>query len=155
MPDEVFEMWLEPIAEHYGWPFKNGNDRIEETKWFNVFGGFSLNTWVTAIWKREEINLTTTPLNYVTRIRISSIINRCVEGLPTLTAGVADSEERFRACAEFIMVNGNIPKPIIVLFRNGEAEIIDGNHRIAALFHVGPPNGYVVPAWIIENRGEV
>ena len=63
-------------------------------------------------------------------------------------AGVQRSEERFRACAEFIRNHNQIPVPIIATIDNGEIKIIDGAHRIAALMHVGLPENYLVPTWV-------
>lgn len=150
MPDEVFEMWLNPISEYYGWPFKKPSDPIEGTIWAKMFSAYDLNFWVTANWRLDNIAIFENTFTNSTCFRLNSIITRCVEGLPTFTANVEGAEERFRTCAGYIRANGNIPKPIIALIKNGEVEIIDGYHRIAALLHVGIPIGHKVLAWITE-----
>ncbi len=154
MPDEVFEMWLEPIAEHYGWPFVKPDESKDGTKWAEVFGDHDLNYWVSVKWRFSEIAMTEKTFTDFTWFRLDSIINGCVEGIPTLFTGVAESKERFRACADFIRNNGRIPGPIIVLDKGNGIEIVDGNHRIAALLHIGIPRGYNVPVWIADKNAE-
>lgn len=148
MPDEVFEMWLQPIAKNYGWPFTSPFDDTEGTKWAGVLRGASLNFWVCAEWARKQINLAADPINRHSEYLIRTLLYGYTNSVPTLIADVADTEKRVRTCADYIRINGNIPKPIIAIIRGAEVEIIDGYHRIAALLHVGPPGGHVVPAWV-------
>ena len=150
MPDEVFEKWLEPIAKEYGWPFQSASDSTKDTKWFYVLGKLDLIFWVNAIWHMDMIDFKTVSLSYGTNLSINSIRQRVVEGLPTFFSSVAGSEERFGAAADFIRATGTIPGAIVVLIRNGQLEIVDGNHRIAALCHIGFPPDYKVPAWATE-----
>lgn len=148
MPDEVFTMWLKPIAVHYGWPFIKPDESKDGTKWAAVFGDYDLNYWVSVKWRLSEIAITEETFTDFTCFRLNSIIKGCVECIPTLFTGVSGSQERFRACADFIRNNGRIPCPIIVFDKGCGIEILDGNHRVAALLHVGIPNGYKIPAWI-------
>jgi hypothetical protein len=155
MPDEVFKSWLEPIAIEYGWPFNSPSDHIDETnKWSSALGRRSLIFWVSALWEFKKINLAMTPLCNISCVRIRGIINFCEHGIPTLTAGVAGTVERFRACADYIRLNGGIPSPIVVMLRDDRLEIIDGYHRIAALIHVAPLGCNIVPAWITKANND-
>ena len=148
MPDEVFEMWLEPIAEDYGWPFQDSSDSIKGTKWSGIFGNYDLNFWTTIEWSRIEIEIYPELFTDITCRHLIAIIDCCVESAFTITANLLDTKDRFRACAEFISTNGTIPKPIVAVVRSRKVEIVDGNHRIAALLHVGVTPGYKVPMWV-------
>jgi hypothetical protein len=148
MPDEVFEMWLDPIAEEYGWPFKSPSDSTKETKWGGVFRGAPLSFWADTTWCRKQINLTTDPINRHSEYLIRTLLHGYTNGVPTLIADVADTEKRVRSCADYIRTYGNIPKPVVAIIRDREIDIVDGYHRITALLHVGPPQIFIVPAWV-------
>ena len=60
----------------------------------------------------------------------------------------------FKAGSSSNINTGQIPKPIIVLQRNGIFEIVDGNHRIAALLHVGIPPNYKIPMWMPKQENK-
>jgi hypothetical protein len=147
MPDEIFYMWLEPFTERYGWPFNSPYDSIIDTNWFSILCGIELLYWVTVGWIKTWVEFKTIPFNYGSHLSFYSIRQRCVKGRSTLFAGVERSEGRFGACADYIRLHGEIPGSIVVIVRNGQVEIVDGNHRIAALLHVGIPHGYKVPLW--------
>lgn len=149
MPDEVFDTWLAPLAEDYGWPFKKSQDCIKETKWFVIFGNYDLEFWTSVKWRIISTQLHPEIFANGTCFRLNSIIQFCTEGVPTFTANLQGTVERFRACTDFIRANRKLPRPIVAITRNRiEFEIIDGHHRIAALLHVGIPVGYEIPIWI-------
>lgn len=154
MPDEIFDVWLQPIADDYGWPFKKSNESTKGTKWAGVFGDHNLDFWTSAKWSFRELVFSPELFTDFCQFRLKSIRKGFEEGIPTLWVGVADTKERFRACADFIRANGAIPGSIIVLDRGGFGlDVVDGNHRVAALLHVGIPSGYKIPVWIpIENK---
>jgi hypothetical protein len=148
MPDEVFEMWIKPIVEGYGWPFETSSDETKGTKWYYVLARLPLTFWSDVKWMRFELELSGAPLSALSRMAIDSIIQGALTGCSTITANVTDSKQRFGACAAYVRAHGAIPKSIIGLMRVGSLEIVDGNHRLAALIHVGAPDGYKVPFWM-------
>jgi hypothetical protein len=103
-------------------------------------------------WSRLDVEFTRIEFGLASREAIQSIIRHCVHGVSTGTANLPNTKERFRAYAEFVRVHQTIPKPIAVMSRNQKIEVIDGNHRIAALLHVGLPKGYRLPIWIAHPQ---
>lgn len=138
MPDEVYDMWISPIAKEYGWPFVSVTESLEETKWKYVLARTPLEIWFRCEWELMEFQLSVIPFSDGSRMSVGSLIQRCKEGRDTIFAGVSGSEERFKACADFIAANNRLPKPIVGLIRNRKFEIMDGNHRIAALLSLRP-----------------
>jgi hypothetical protein len=147
MPAEVREMWLDSVAAGYGWPFDSLDDPTEDTPWFHVFCKFPLKVWAAVEWELREIDITKNPLRPSSHLAIMSIQQQH-KGLSTIVAGVVDTEKRFRACADFIQANGSIPKPIVGIFRPDGFDIVDGNHRVAALQHLKMLPTYRIPCWI-------
>ena len=79
MPDEVFNMWLEPISREYGWPFTKPTDVINESSnWFYVLCKRDLSFWVDICWYKIEIDFKTTPLSKGSYFSVTSILQRCV-----------------------------------------------------------------------------
>jgi hypothetical protein len=152
MPDEVFEMWLEPFIQQFGWPFTKITDDLSGTGWSILLRDNSLHDWNQLIWSRLDVEFTKIDFAIETREVIQSIIGHCVHGLPTRTANPQNTKERFTACTEFVRLHNTIPKPILVISRNNKIKVIDGNHRIAALLHVGMPKGYRLPIWIAHPQ---
>ena len=65
-------------------------------------------------------------------------LDRCVRSLSTATTDLQETEERFRACTEFVRVHNTIPWPIVAIYRNRELEVFDGYHRLSSLWQFGP-----------------
>lgn len=148
MPDEVRELWLEPIAECYGWPFQSLDDSTHDTKWRYVLPKLSLRELADFRWERKDINFATKPLCQESLRTIKGLYDEHVIGRATLYANVAGTKERFRACADFISKHRTMPKPVILRDTGDCYELLDGNHRIAAMLAVGLHEAFDVPAWI-------
>jgi hypothetical protein len=147
MPAEVREIWLDSIAVGYGWPFESIEDSTRDTRWYDVLLGYSLKAWHSVTWEFRELDFASEILSPGSRLSIASLKQE-QQGLSTIFANVAGTKERFRACADFIRANGRIPGPLVIRYGPHGIDIIDGNHRIAALFDVGIPAGCLVPAWV-------
>ena len=153
MPDEVFEMWIEPMIDSKGWPFTESNLSTVGTKWFHVFGfEYPLTYWRAIKWSLVELEIFTEKVNDNTHAVFHCIALHGITGrYTTVTAGLTDSQLRFRACAEFIKDKGILPKPIIAIReKNGSLKIIDGNHRISAYILINKTNQLsgIVKAWM-------
>jgi len=152
MPDEVFEMWLAPFIQQIGWSFTKITDDLSGTRWNTLLRDIPLDVWNQLIWSRIDVEFTKIEFAVFNKLAIEDIIGHCVHGRSTATANLPNTKERFRACAEFIRVHKTIPKPIAVMSRGKKIEVIDGNHRIAALLHVGLPKGYRLPIWMAHPK---
>ena len=148
MPDEVFDMWLAPFIAEIGWPFTEHNTDTTGTRWVNLLGETPLPQWMSCTWDLVDIDFRKIKISTSSQFALHAVIQFCTAGTHTEAANLANTKDRFRACADFIAANGRIPSPIVAIIRGEEFDIVDGNHRIAALAHVGPPKNYLIPAWV-------
>ena len=151
MPESVFEMWLEPIIESYGWPFTSINDDMKLTKWAFIFGlNTTLREWHDIQWdkcliKRSFIkNMMANSLFMPNEIYIYA-----VHGQQTKAAGLFESKKRFWAVASFLEHHGCFPKPLVFRRTGQSLSLLDGNHRLATLLHVPAPEMTEIPAWVV------
>jgi len=148
MPDEVFDNWLAPIINDHGWPFTSINDDLFSSDWiFKIGNKFSLKQWFECEWELTDIPLDNANFKHYTLKIISEIIVNAVNGIPTETTDLIGGDERFRACASFYREYGKIPWPIVIYKFSNFVRVLDGFHRLAAIFHVGYPHDFKVPAW--------
>jgi hypothetical protein len=145
---KVFDMWLAPFIQEIGWSFTELSDDLSGTRWNVLLGGIRLYIWHQVIWSRLDVEFTKIEFNPFTAVAIKSIIDHCVHNLSTGTANLQNTKERFRVCTEFVRAHQTIPKPIVGIARKSQLEVLDGNHRIAALLSVGVPKDYKLPIWI-------
>lgn len=148
MPDEVRELWLEPIAETEGWPFQSVDDPTHGTGWRWVLPRMTLRQLADFDWKLEEVDFSAKPLCQDSLGTIKGLCYQHVLGRATLFANVARTKERFRACASFIARHRAMPRPIILRDLGDSFALLDGNHRVAAMLAVGLQEAFHVPAWI-------
>ncbi len=148
MPQEVFDLWIAPQLEAYGWAFTSDECSLKGTSWQDFFASRSLREWAVLEWRLVQVRLSRQIFHPDTSWRIDGIIGHCVYGLNTDMANLDDTKERFRRCADFIRENGRLPAPVIGVPDFRGLELVDGHHRIAALFYVGIPTGFQIPVWV-------
>jgi hypothetical protein len=148
MPSEVFDLWICPGIDAYGWPFSSVNDSITGTKWDRFFIGRTLSFWATIEWRLLSLPMNQSVYHPETLTRVQWIVNNCAFGQQTPTADVQNTRERFWAAATFIRINGKLPSPVVGITTKEGFEIVDGNHRLAALVFLGLPITFSFPAWI-------
>lgn len=151
MPNEVREMWLDSIAEGHGWDFESIEDSTDNTSWRYALNFRTLKEINSYTWTLSEIDLASASLSESSIQCVEGLIIQHVRGIPTSYANLFNSKERFNACADYIKDTGTIPRPIVSLDLGKGYEVLDGSHRLAALFSVNPPNGYVIPSWIANE----
>src|SRR5262249_39784519 len=99
-------------------------------------------------WVLSSLRLTELVFHPQTVHRAEAIIGHCVRNEPTVTANLHNSKQRFWACASFIQAHGNVPKPLVAVSLPFGFEVVDGNHRLAALIHLGFPSSFHIQAWL-------
>jgi len=150
MPDEVFELWLAPLIEGKGWPFKSIEDDLQTTRWRYVLGlDYSLRQWAKCSWELMEIDLSQSSFTNGSISMVKAIIGHAVNNLPTETANVENTKERFSSCVSYIKEHGTIPKPIILTRVSDGFNVMDGNHRMAAIAFTKPENIKIL-AWVAD-----
>jgi hypothetical protein len=154
MPKAVFDAWIRPCIADYGWPFSYSNLLIQDERWQKFFDDKSLSYWRSLYWSFSSLKISNNVLDSTTRLRIGWVIGANVRGLKTPTTNLKDTSERFRACTEFIKKNGSLPSAIIGVPTPRGFRVVDGHHRLAALFHLKMAEGKEVPAWMgVKNPG--
>ena len=149
MPSEVFDSWIAPLISGKGWPFKSIEDDLQSTSWRFVLGlDHTLKQWHECEWELITINLAEAKFTNGSMDMFKAIIGNAAYGVPTETADIENTVNRFRACTAYIQKHGNIPLPIIVTNINGGYFVMDGNHRMAAVAHHNPPSNLGIPAWL-------
>jgi hypothetical protein len=150
MPADVFDQWIAPQIPVYGWPFSSIDCATTHTKWHRFFAGRTLAQWASFDFLLNELPYRTLMFEDKTDWRIEGIFDHCSLGLQTQQANIYETVNRFRACAEFIHLNGRLPRPVIGFLNEGLIEIIDGHHRLAALRYIGVRPDFKVPIWMIR-----
>ncbi len=156
MPDEVFGMWLSPFLAKIEWPFTSTSDDFGQTRWKFLLGNIPLSVWFSGEWKRVDVDINSAPIGPMSILMANEIISHCTTNAQTMTANLQDTKERFRTCTSFVRENKTIPAPLITMLRGGYLEILDGNHRLAALRYINSPEINWVPCWVFtpsENHG--
>jgi hypothetical protein len=51
MPREVFDLWILPGIEFYGWPFSSVSERTVGTRWERFFACQPMSFWADAVWQ--------------------------------------------------------------------------------------------------------
>jgi hypothetical protein len=149
MPQEVFDLWIAPHLEDYGWPFLSAGSSIAGSNWENFFAHRPLRKWADLSWQIIQIDPSQNIFHSDTMWRVKGIIGHCVNGFQTDMANIQNSQQRFRACASWITIHRSLPAPLIGIYDEHAFgfELVDGHHRLAALFHIGFPRGFKIPAW--------
>ena len=101
-----------------------------------------------SLWELISIPIKGAKFQSLTLSVVKDIIRNCTTGLPTSTANVENTNKRFWACVSFFRDNGTIPSPIVVTRLGDGFKIADGNHRLAAIIHVGVTPDFEIPAWL-------
>ena len=149
MPDEAFDMWLAPLITRYGWPLLSIDAAVSiETKWGALLANIPLAFWHSSQWELRNIELTPKAFAFSSQMLVDSIVDHCTRGAYTMTANLGNTNQRFRALAEYVSINGRIPLPVVAVPRHGRFELVDGHHRIAAVFHCGIAATYRPPAYV-------
>jgi hypothetical protein len=138
MPDEVFNTWLLPIIRyHNSWPYLNILSTHPSEQWRQYFGLFTLYDVSNLLWDKINLRLASHIIDPVSNDTIKALIGAHVDGVETPARNVRDSKMRFDGFVEFIQRTCNIPASIIGIDTCGCISILDGNHRLAALKHLG------------------
>jgi hypothetical protein len=136
MPSDVFDLWIVPGVECYGWQFTSTSQSVEDTQWNGFFGSQPLLFWANARWGHVSIPASAHTFHPETQARIIAIIGTA-HGFQTAAANLGDSKKRFWTSASFIREHGEIPSSVVATPTREGFELLDGHHRLAAFVHLG------------------
>jgi hypothetical protein len=81
MPREVFDLWILPGIEFYGWPFSSVSERTVGTRWERFFACQPMSFWADAVWQLLTIPAKKHVFHLETQARILALIGTA-EGSP-------------------------------------------------------------------------
>ena len=150
MPEEIFTLWLDARIKRKGWP-------PQGIVWQGYLCGKTIDFWQKLNWTKQEVFLSKELIGRLSWPVLTQLINGNVNGANNVVmAYVEDSRERFAKIMAYAQANHNIPGTIILLKTGQQYEIVDGNHRLAALiwlqetFEARKKLIYPQAAWIGE-----
>ena len=142
MPKEVFEAWIEPHLGANGFP-------LTAPTWNKFFCNLPIRYWAALEWDLQQVEPRQDIFDRQTILRIGWIIGNAAFGLNTPTADIENTRKRFWAAAAFVRRNRRLPGlPIVGDLFSTKIRIVDGHHRLAALFHIGVPAGVNMAVWV-------
>jgi len=152
MPKEVFDGFMAPlIINDIGWPFTSASDSLAGTDWFRILHPFSLSSLSQLQWKINTFSLNKDILYPSSKDDIDlTIINKTRNVWAYIGR---DSEPSRRSLAwhkESIKTTGCLCAPITVAMTGEGVKILDGHHRVAAIFDLGINDTFPVNAWVGE-----
>ena len=138
IPDDIFDIWLNPIIKKHGFPFRTINDDIRDTIWFGYFGHCSLKFFSAHTWaKLTNISVDEIPFKESSSYIIDRLISYNLTGEWTLGGRpIPDCKERFNSHVSIVQRTGRLVAPIIVRITIDGFLVLDGSHRIAAVRHI-------------------
>lgn len=147
MPEEVFQIWIAPLIKTGGWPFLSVASR-SSGKWFNNLGGHSLQVVSKLDWHLQNLPGSLAGFSPDIPKRISLLAQQYSTGIQKFDRVVINGPARYRRALQYVVTHGNIPKPIVVIKGVRGMCILDGNHRMAAMFSAGKLPRTSFPAWV-------
>jgi hypothetical protein len=150
MPDEVFDIWLRPEIDRVGWPFSGEETVVPDTTWAKYLRNHGPAFWRGVLWNRVAQDIEGIPLEQ----RAKNIANQLAgfarqfseTGFAPPTR-VPDSVEKVLALAAVTNTSGKVPKPLIFFIQDGEWWLMDGHHRLAAMYML-KKHGFQLDAWV-------
>lgn len=153
MPDELFNMWIKPEIESRGWPFGGDEAIVSDPAWAKYLRNLGPHFWRGVRWRRVSQAFITVPLEE----RAKNIGRMLAEvGREFQETGIAkstlvkNSPQKVAALAEVTSSCGQLPKPLVCLVQGQEWWLMDGHHRLGALFMLGDQNSIPFDCWVGE-----
>ena len=154
MPDEVFRDWLGELIAANGWPFDQLEDAFPDGQWSRFFLELPVATWAQAVWSQEtfkgfpQLDIEGDSKECVMQVAMNALGAGSALGLAQTTEG----PQRVSKYRQWLELEGTFPNFITALrLDDGKLMIVDGHHRLAALWISGRTD-IAVPAWIAIVR---
>lgn len=154
MPDEVFDIYIEPLIQAHGWPFtflEEVPTSPEASRWFQMFDRQSLKTISDLSWERHTTRFSFTAFHPRSQDVITAIIEHHSNiRFHAAIANVADTRNKFLRARDYIARTGTMPVPVILQQDplGLGLRILDGNHRLAAMASFPNAEAGIVDCWI-------
>jgi hypothetical protein len=134
-PAELLENWLGTFLQSEGWPPILGSDGVPTDRWRYLLSRRSLSYWQSVMWHQEQRELAQSELEPRSLATILSLIDGYINGATNMfTEQIDDGKQRFGSLLNYTMANGTMPVPPVLISEEQGLTVMDGNHRISALF---------------------
>ncbi|RLT90784.1 hypothetical protein [Ketobacter sp. GenoA1] len=150
MPDDVFINYLAPLISDLGWPFESDEQSVIGTSWERVLNGVSLKDLSSANWGVCEVNFSRFPICPQSENDIRLVIENSNSSADNyLGYDLKRCRESFFFNRHYLIQNGEFISPVVLLIsKELFVKVLDGNHRLAALFSVGAKKYKSLKAWV-------
>ncbi|MEZ5528431.1 MAG: ParB/RepB/Spo0J family partition protein [Porticoccaceae bacterium] len=149
MPDELFEIWIRPAIERYGWQFSESSISIEGTDWKEVFGStINFSLFRKRPWTFTELDMRKDLLHknsLCTILQITEVATASSTDIKVLPF----TREKFQEYALWAKQHSRIKAPVVAIKNGatGSYQLVDGHHRLAAYLSVNPAHRESIPCW--------
>lgn len=129
--------WLLPFAEELGWPPDYSSHDTEHLRWRRILKR-PIISWARVQWKLESLDVLAIPFPDSALLGFQDMTLGHAFGqqnLQTLFLGES-SKTRFWRQVINILNTGSFLEPPAIVWVEGKAVPVDGNHRLAALYFV-------------------
>ncbi|MFA4918584.1 MAG: hypothetical protein WC581_04960 [Thermodesulfovibrionales bacterium] len=152
MPSEVFDTFLVPlIINDIDWPFLSIYDSLNGTDWYRILYPFSLSSLSKLKWKLSSFLLNKDILCKGSQDDIDMVIlNKTTDVWALIGRDSKPSRDSLAWHKKNIITTGRLSAPVAVAVTPLGIKILDGHHRITALFDLGVQGMVPIDAWIGE-----
>lgn len=149
VPREVFDTYLGEMIIDLGWSSDIASNLKIFTQGFFKLGALSLYEIGQLRWHVSSLFLNKDILCPYSYSDIQLLIRDHVNGNETFMRwSIAESKPRFLWHMAYIKGTGHLFAPVVLVRTQSGLRILDGNHRIAALFSLEQQDKIPVDAWI-------
>jgi len=150
IPDDAFNSFFAPlIINDIGWPFLTIHDPLDGTDWFRILFPLSLSSLSKLRWQLSTYFLNKDILHPVSYADLNILISNSIYNIEALFSWYPKkSRERLAWHKKHIETTRRFCTPITVAITSNGIKILDGHHRVAALFSLGLNDSLPVDAWI-------
>ena len=149
IPDEVFDGFLSPLIDSFGWPFSSVSQILDGTEWCRILYPLTLPELSALKWNRKLFTLESHSLYKGSVADLEHIIRNKVENI---WAPIGRDSTPCRMSLLWheadIMETGKFCSPITIAKTPTGWKILDGNHRVAALFTLDLVEKVQIDAWV-------
>lgn len=133
-PPDVFSLWFDDRIKQSGWPPSG-------LEWEGFFLGRSVKSWQAYAWQRDTVQLRAQQFSTSALRTLMLIIEAGVYGRENwITAYIPNTVERFISSVNYIKTDGKVPGTLVLLRGADGYEVVEGNHRVAALLYLSVQN---------------
>lgn len=152
VPSEVFDGFFTPIINDIGWPFTSIHDQLDGTDWYRILYPLSLYDLCNLNWERHQITLEWDALYHVSQDDINLVIQNKTEDVwAHIGMDSVPSRKSLAWHSEYIARNDKVSAPVTLAQTYGGIKVLDGNHRISALFDINAEKTIRLDAWVGIN----